>query len=141
MLSKKRKVILDTNLWLKFLLKGRLKAFGLLLLDDAIALMVSPQQRQEIRKVTRQLQSARSISKKQRKGVDNFVKKFSTCVHVATNSHFRPDPKDGYLLALSIDSHADYFITNDKPLLGLSPFTGTQIVTYRQFLESILGKA
>ena len=48
------------------------------------------------------------------------------------------DPKDNYLLALSLDSQADYLLTGDKDLLVLQRFGTTEIITWTQ-VTSLFG--
>ena len=47
------------------------------------------------------------------------------------------DPKDNFLLALAIDSHADSLLTGDSDLLIIQRFHQTKIVTYQQFYRMI----
>lgn len=48
MQRKKYRVILDTNLWIKFLLSGGLEAIEILLAEDVIEVIVSPELLNEI---------------------------------------------------------------------------------------------
>jgi uncharacterized protein len=48
------------------------------------------------------------------------------------------DENDNYLLSLAKDIKADYLVTGDKDLLVLEKFNRTRIVTFSQFLETII---
>jgi uncharacterized protein len=51
------------------------------------------------------------------------------------------DPDDNFLLALSEAGAADYLVTGDKSgLLTLKKHKRTQIITARQFAETIVGR-
>jgi putative PIN family toxin of toxin-antitoxin system len=50
-----------------------------------------------------------------------------------------PDPDDNFLLAIAQASQADYLVTGDKSgLLALERYEGTNIITARAFVESVL---
>ena len=50
-----------------------------------------------------------------------------------------PDPDDNFLLAIAQASQADYLVTGDKSgLLALERCEGTNIITARAFVESVL---
>lgn len=56
-------------------------------------------------------------------------------VEVTTAIHRCRDPKDNFLLALALDSKADFLVTGDKDLLVLRTIGKTQIVTLKEFLS------
>ncbi|WP_310590606.1 putative toxin-antitoxin system toxin component, PIN family [Dyadobacter sp. 3J3] len=45
------------------------------------------------------------------------------------------DPKDNFLLSLSIDGNAHFLLTGDKNLLELNPFQNTSIIAISDFLQ------
>ncbi|MFN0214724.1 MAG: putative toxin-antitoxin system toxin component, PIN family [Saprospiraceae bacterium] len=45
------------------------------------------------------------------------------------------DPNDDYLLAICLDSAADFLLTGDKDLLSLRTFKNTRILTITKFEE------
>lgn len=45
------------------------------------------------------------------------------------------DPKDNFLLALSLDSKADFLLTGDKNLLEIEKIGKTKIITMSSFLS------
>lgn len=62
-----------------------------------------------------------------------------TLIATTTQVSDSPDPKDNFLLALAIDSQAEYLITGDKKdLLDLSPYRGIKIVRLQEFLDIII---
>ena len=48
------------------------------------------------------------------------------------------DPKDNFLLDLSVEGNADYLITGDEDLLILNPYRNTEIVNYRDFKRVLM---
>jgi putative PIN family toxin of toxin-antitoxin system len=63
------------------------------------------------------------------------IDKYAELVVVETVTTLCRDPKDNFLLSLSIDGHADYLLTGDKDLLVLKKIGRTKIVTLAHFLE------
>jgi uncharacterized protein len=45
------------------------------------------------------------------------------------------DPKDNFLLSLSIDGKADFLVTGDSDLLVLRKIENTQIVSWAEFIS------
>lgn len=45
------------------------------------------------------------------------------------------DEKDNFLLALAVDSEADYLLTGDGDLLEIQQFNSTQILRITEFIE------
>jgi len=50
---------------------------------------------------------------------------------------FSQDPKDNFLLALAIDSDADFLVTGDQDLLSLKTIENTVIITLNQLDDKL----
>ena len=48
------------------------------------------------------------------------------------------DPKDDKFLELAVNGQADYLVTGDKDLLVLHPFKTTQILSTKEFIDTLL---
>ena len=57
------------------------------------------------------------------------IEEYAEFVTVHTRIEVCRDPKDNFLLSLSIDGNADFLITGDKDLLTLTNFGETTITT------------
>lgn len=66
----------------------------------------------------------------------NELEDSSEFVSTKTDVDLCRDPKDNFLLNLSIDGKADFLITGDKDLLVLEKIESTQIVTLAEFKRS-----
>ena len=53
-----------------------------------------------------------------------------------TNFEGSRDPKDNFLIALSIDNEVDFLVTGDKDLLILGKIGATQIITLTEFFDN-----
>jgi len=59
---------------------------------------------------------------------------YADFVKVQTKVEVCRDPKDNFLLSLSVDGNADFLLTGDKDLLDIGKFGETSIVTISDFL-------
>jgi putative PIN family toxin of toxin-antitoxin system len=60
---------------------------------------------------------------------------YADFVKVQTKVDVCRDPKDNFLLSLSIDGNAGFLLTGDKDLLELAKFGETEIITISDFLQ------
>lgn len=63
------------------------------------------------------------------------IEEYAEFVTVQTRIEVCRDPKDNFLLSLSIDGNADFLITGDKDLLTLTNFGETTITTISEFIK------
>ena len=63
------------------------------------------------------------------------IGEYADFVKVITPIDHCRDPKDNFLLALSVDGNADFLLTGDKDLLDLNKFGQTTIITIADFFQ------
>jgi putative PIN family toxin of toxin-antitoxin system len=63
------------------------------------------------------------------------IDEYAVFVDGQTQIEICRDPKDNFLLSLSIDGKADFLITGDNDLLELTQFGSTSILTIADFLK------
>ena len=127
------KVIIDTNIWISFLIGLSLKRLHYFLYDKQFMILISNEQINELIDVLSRSKLQKYFSKEQ---VTEFLKLIETksqIVEYKTIVNICRDPKDNYLLSMAIDSKADYLITGDTDLLELKKIEGTQIINFKDF--------
>ena len=62
------------------------------------------------------------------------IDEFADFINVESKIDICRDPKDIFLLSLSIDSHADFLLTGDIDLLIIEKIENTVILTISNFL-------
>ena len=62
------------------------------------------------------------------------IDEYADFVKVLTKIEVCRDPKDNFLLSLSVDGKADFLLTGDKDLLDMTQFGETEILTISNFL-------
>jgi len=131
------KIIIDTNLWVSFLINKKFDDLENLCLDESISVIYCD-------KIIKELIDVSSRNKIRKLGVEekDVAKMLSliitSCVKVTfenTAISVIRDPDDLYLLSLAEASDADFLITGDKDLLILRFHSGTQIVSYSEFAK------
>ena len=131
------KVIIDTNLWISFLIGKQLKSLKPLLVEQTIQPILSEQLLQEISLVSQRPKLQKYFPQSKVNELIDFLKIIGLSIDIRSEVLLCRDEKDNYLLALAKDSQADFLITGDKDLLVLQQFELTKIVTYQQFFQEI----
>jgi len=62
------------------------------------------------------------------------VKARAIFIEVTSEINTCRDPKDNFLLSLSVDGNATYLLTGDKDLLIMKKFGKTKIITIIEYL-------
>jgi len=131
------KVIIDTNLWISFLIGKELANLKQLIVNKTLQVVLCNQLLEEINLVTQRpkLQKYFPVTKVQE--LLELLNIIGLSIEITSEVSICRDAKDNYLLALAKDSQADFLITGDRDLLSLVNFEGTEILTYKDFLQKI----
>jgi uncharacterized protein len=135
--NKPLRVVIDTNLWISFLIGKQLASLELLLGEGIIQAVFSQQLLDELTLVAEKPKLQKYFSPEKVADLIVFLKKFGLFAEIRSSISLCRDPKDDYLLALAKDSQADYLITGDRDLLILESFEGTVILSYQGFISRI----
>lgn len=133
--AKRIRIIIDTNLWISFLITSDYSKLDSLLLNQRVDLLFSKELLTEFIEVT-----SRPKLKKYFKAsdVDDLLLSLEDrmeLVEVRSQVKICRDSKDNFLLELAKDGKADYLITGDKDLLDIKAFGKTKIITISGFLS------
>lgn len=131
------KVIIDTNLWISFLIGKELAYLQELIVSQRIQVVFCEQIKEEINRVTQRPKLQKYFSAEKVKELLEFLGVIAVCIEIISEVSLCRDSKDDFLLALAKDSQANFLITGDADLLTLGSFAGTKIITYQDFLEQI----
>ena len=130
-------IVLDTNLWISYLISNRLIKLDLLLAEGKARLIFSEELLQEFLEVAGRPKFRKYFSEDDIRELLDLFEYYGNLVEVVSVVDICRDPKDNFLLALAKDSRADYLITGDNDLLDLKEFESTKIVTYSEFEETV----
>lgn len=127
------KVIIDTNLWISFLLHGNVyKQLLDLLINDNVILVICQSSIDEFVSVASRKKFAKYISEKQISAMVEYFLVNAQIFPLSNIPHRCRDPKDDYLLELAVVSKADYLITGDDDLLSLKRIGNCKISTIKE---------
>ncbi len=133
--NKVSRIIIDTNLWISFLItKDFTKLDEIIFSRDGI-LVFSQELLDEFLDVARRPKFRRFFSPTDIEEILETVNEYADFVKVKTTIEVCRDQKDNFLLSLSIDGNADFLLTGDKDLLDLAKFGETTIITISDFLQ------
>ncbi len=137
------RVVLDTNILVSALIApaGYPAAIYDAWEDGRLTLLTCAEHIAEVRATLQKPRIAALIAPYKAGRLVNQIKKLAANIEHLPDLRRSPDPDDDFLLALAEAGDADYLVTGDKNgLLTLKKHKGTQIVTARQFTESIAGR-
>jgi putative PIN family toxin of toxin-antitoxin system len=131
------KVIIDTNLWISFLIGKELQNLKDQITTDKVRLITTEQLITELKIVTARPKLQKYFDQDKIVELVSFLDIVSEKVKIKNIEQICRDPKDDFLLALSKESTADYLVTGDKDLLEIGRYTKTEILTVNKFKEKI----
>ena len=133
------KVVIDTNIWVSFLIGKNLRHLVQYVRNERIAVITCEEQLRELADVFQKPKLQKYFNTNQITTFFAFLKGVSNIVPITKIMPLCRDPKDDYLLALSIASDAHYLVTGDADLLDMQQINNTKIIKYTDF-EMLLNR-
>lgn len=132
--NKPDRIILDTNLWISFLITKDFQKLDKILSNNGSILIFSEELLAEFVDVVKRPKLKKYFSDKDIINILDAIDQYAEIVEVKTRIEKCRDEKDNFLLELAVDGKADYLITGDKDLLDLKKIQSTKIITITQYL-------
>jgi len=129
------RIILDTNLWISFLITNNFSKLDDLIFTKNCKLIFSKELLDEFIEVTRSPKFRRYFSQTDVEDLLDTIDEFADFVTVSSSVNLCRDVKDNFLLSLSLDGNADFLITGDSDLLEIKEFNQTRILTIADFFN------
>ena len=117
MANKPDRIVIDTNIFISFLITGSFSKLYKLLESHKVILLFSEELLQEFLDVVKRPKLKKYFSEKEVSKVLDGIQYYADFIEVSTNINICRDPNDNFLLALCYDGKADYLITGDEDLL------------------------
>lgn len=136
MQSKSEKVIIDTNLWISFLISKNYTQLDKIIFSGKCVLIFSDELLKEFLSVIKRPKFRRFFSLEDTENLIETIQEYAEFVDVKSKVTICRDEKDNFLLSLSKDSKADFLITGDKDLLVLKTYESAEILTITEFITS-----
>ena len=135
MQNKVSRIIIDTNLWVSFLITKDFTKLDEIIFSKQGILVFSQELLDEFIEVARRPKFRRFFSDSDIEEILETIEEYADFVKVQTPVNVCRDPKDNFLLSLAVDGNADILLTGDKDLLDLTKFGETTISTISDFLK------
>jgi len=135
--SKQLKLIIDTNLWISFIISNKQNLLDSLLFTGNVRLLFSAELISEINVTITKPKLRKYFGVNVLEEMLSTFEPFIDLIEVESAITVCRDSKDNFLLALAKDGKADYLLTGDKDLLELNKFGKTKIKTIASFFEEM----
>jgi hypothetical protein len=132
-MMQKYRIIIDTNLWISFLLSKKFNFIDKLLDSGKVELVFCEELLTELVEVVNRPKLRRFFTIEDWELILKIIDQHAVIISVASSVTLCRDAKDNFLLSLAKDAKADYLLTGDKDLLVLKTFDVTQIITIAEF--------
>ena len=132
--KKQHRVIVDTNLWISFLLTKDFIRLDQLLSLDKLTLLFSLELLDEFVAVAQRPKFRKYFSLLDLQQLLRQIEIKAEFIAVTSTLDLCRDSKDNFLLSLALDGKATHLLTGDKDLLVLNPLNKTRILTIAEYL-------
>jgi putative PIN family toxin of toxin-antitoxin system len=129
----KNRVVIDTNLWISFLISKDFSIFDAKV-EHNLQFILCEELIDEFLDVANRDKFKRYFSAEDVEQLLLELTSKSIFVKVTSEVSACRDPKDNFLLALALDSTATHLITGDKDLLILKQIGATEILTLSEYI-------
>ena len=132
-----KRIILDTNLWISFLISKDFRDLDKLIENKKILFLFSKELLEEFISVSQRPKFHKYFSDFNIKELLRLFDEYGKMVSIKSSFNKCRDKKDNFLINLAIDGKADYLVTGDNDLLELREIGKTKIVTIKDFISTI----
>jgi putative PIN family toxin of toxin-antitoxin system len=134
--KRKLRVIIDTNLWISFLLGRDMSKVDHLFSNASILLLFSQELLDEFIEVASRPKFKKYFALSDLQELLQQIRSHAEFIDVSSVVTLSRDLKDNFLLALAIDGKAHFLLTGDRDLLILKKIGRTRIMTRADFLAT-----
>lgn len=129
------KIIIDTNLWISYLLTKDVSRLDKIIAGSKLTLVFSEELINEFVEVTQRKKFVKYFPLDDVEKLLIKIKKRAIFISVVSKVSICRDVKDNFLLALALDSNATHLLTGDKDLLVLKKYGNTKILTLTDYIS------
>lgn len=128
------RIIIDTNLWISFLITKDFVRLDEIIFSRKAILIFSQELLDEFMEVTARPKFRRFFSSSDIEDILEMVEDYAEFIEVSSEVTACRDYKDNFLLSLAMDGNADFLLTGDNDLLELVKYGKTEILSISDFL-------
>lgn len=131
----KTKIILDTDIWISFLISNNLKKLDVLINKGKIQFLFSNELLKEFIAIAKRPKFKKYFSNKDIADLLELFDTYGKLINIKSDIKKCKDSKDNFLLNLAIDGIADFLITGNHDLLVMQNIDNTVIISIAEFLK------
>jgi len=135
MANKPERIVIDTNIFISFLISDSFSKLDEYLQTNKVRLLFSDELLNEFLAVVSRPKLKKYFSGKDISKLLDSIQDHADFIEVISQVNNCRDKKDNFLLALCSDGKADFLITGDTDLLVLKKFKRTTILKITDFLK------
>jgi len=135
--NKKLRIILDTNIWISFLITKDYSKLDKLIDKEQIRLIFSTELIDEFIQVTKRPKLNKFFKIEEIEYLIQIFNDYGDLIQVKSKIQKCRDKNDDFLLSLAVDSSADYLVTGDDDLLSIGKIENTEIITIKGLVKKI----
>jgi len=134
------KVVIDTNIWISYLLGGLLSELDEWILSKEVIIVVSEKMLKEFNKVITRPKFKTIFTTQRIKELLSLLDNYADLVSPTQRTDVCRDAKDNFLLEVALEGKVDYLVTGDDDLLALESFHDIQIINPKYFRHVLRSK-
>lgn len=135
MAIKTNRVVVDTNLWISFLITKNHKKLDSKIKSGNVRLLFSLELLEEFLVVANRPKFKKYFEKGDLELLLDLFDVYGELVTVRSDIKICRDPKDNFILSLANDGKANFLVTGDKDLLTIKKIGRTKIIGFSEFLK------
>jgi putative PIN family toxin of toxin-antitoxin system len=133
MVLKNHRIILDTNIWISYLITKNHSLLDELLINQQITILFSEELLNEFFEVINRPKLKKYFKQKDLEVILELIENYGELIEVKSKIEICRDYKDNFLLSLAVDGKANYLISGDADLLVLKKIKKTKIISIKEF--------
>jgi hypothetical protein len=133
--NKPVRLVIDSNLWISFIISKKLNHLEPLLLSNEVRLLFSIELIEELNTTVKKPKLKKFFSENAIDEMLEVFEPFIDLIKIKSKVKICRDANDDFLLALAKDGKADYLLTGDNDLLEIGKFDRTLILKYKDFIN------
>lgn len=133
--NKSLRLIIDTNLWISFIISNKLNLLEPLLFLENTRILFSGELIEELQATFTKPKLKKYFSENALQEMLAVFEPYIDFIVVESKVSICRDPNDNFLLALAKDGKANYLLTGDNDLLEIQQYEKTIIIKISEFLE------
>ena len=136
-IKKRSRVVIDTNIWISFLIGKSFSDFDDILIKNEFIVLYSKELMEEVFEVIDRPKLIKYFKRGSKRIIKTIFEDLGEEIRVRSEVDECRDKKDNFLLSLCRDGKSDLMITSDIYLLVLKRFDTTNIITYNKLKKLI----